>query len=95
MDSNDNDSGLAVSPAEALAAFQTARQHAENAHRIFQSIEEEQHAMTANWGGTSHNSYMSSATSFNDEASDITKGLFNFITVSEEGVKQLHSSDDV
>lgn len=97
MDStaSDNDSGLAVSPAEALAAFQVARQHAENAHRIFQSIEDEQHAMSANWSGNSHGSYMNAATSYNDEASEITKGLFNFISVSEDGVKQLHSSDDV
>ncbi|AGM30795.1 hypothetical protein MABM_42280 [Mycobacteroides abscessus] len=91
----DNDSGLAVSPAEAMAAFQAARQHGENAHRIFQSIEEEQRAMAANWGGNSHGSYMNASASYNDEASEITKGLFNFITVSEEGVKQLQSSDDV
>lgn len=91
----DNDSGLAVSPAEAMAAFQTARQHGENAHRIFQGIEEEQRAMASNWGGSSHGSYMNASASYNDEASEITKGLFNFITVSEEGVKQLQSSDDV
>ncbi len=45
----DNESGLAVSPAEAMAAFQVARQHGENAHRIFQAIEEEQRAMRSNW----------------------------------------------
>ena len=76
-------------------ADKVARQHAENAHRIFQSIEDEQHAMSANWSGNSHGSYMNAATSYNDEASEITKGLFNFISVSEDGVKQLHSSDDV
>lgn len=90
----DNDSGLAVSPAEALAAFQVARQHGENAHRIFQGIEEEQRAMASNWGGSSHGSYMNAALSYNDEASEITKGLFNFITTAEEGVKQLQSFDD-
>lgn len=91
----DNDSGMAVGPAEALAAFEVARQHGENAHRIFASIEEEQRAMASNWGGSSHGSYMNAALTYNDEASEITKGLFNFITVSEEGVKQLQSFDDV
>lgn len=91
----DNDSGLAVSPAEALAAFQVARQHGENALRIFQSVEEEQRAMAAHWSGSSHGSYMNAAVSYNDEATEITRGLFNFITVSEEGVKQLQSADDV
>ena len=91
----DNDSGMAVSVDEAMAAFSTARQHAENAERIFRSIEDEQQAMMANWGGTSSGSYMTAASGYNDEASEITKGLFNFITTSEEGVQQLHSHDDV
>ena len=51
--------------------------------------------MAANCGGNSHGTYMNASESYNDEASEITKGLFNFITVSEEGVKQLQSSDDV
>lgn len=92
---NDNDSGLAVSVPEALAAFNVARQHAENAERIFRSIEEEQHAMSASWSGSSHGSYMSASAGYNDEASEITKGLFNFIAVSEDGIKQLQASDDV
>ncbi|MEZ0363604.1 MULTISPECIES: hypothetical protein [Mycobacterium] len=91
---HDNDSGLAVSVPEALAAFRVARQHAENADRIFRSIEDEQHAMAANWSGSAHGSYMNASMSYNDEASEITKGLFNFITVSEEGVQQIHSHDD-
>lgn len=92
---HDNDSGLAVSVDEAMAAFSTARQHAENAERIFRSIEDEQQAMMANWGGSSSGSYMTAASGYNDEASEITRGLFNFITTSEEGVQQLHSHDDV
>ena len=92
---NDNDSGLAVSVPEALNAFKVARQHAENADRIFRSIEEEQQAMMSNWGGSSQSSYMSASTSYNDEAGEITKGLFNFISVSEDGIQQIHSNDDV
>lgn len=91
---NDNDSGLAVSVPEALAAFKSARQHAENAERIFRSIEDEQHAMSSNWSGSSNASYMAASASYNDEASEITRGLFNFITVSEDGVGQLHAHDD-
>lgn len=90
----DNDSGLAVSVPEALAAFNVARQHAENADRLFRSIEEEQAAMGANWSGSSHGSYMNASLSYNDEASEITKGLFNFITVSEEGISQIQHADD-
>lgn len=92
---NDNDSGLAVSVPEALAAFNVARQHAENADRLFRSIEEEQAAMGANWSGSSHGTYMNASLSYNDEASEITKGLFNFITVSEEGISQIQHADDV
>lgn len=91
----DQDNGLAVSVPEALAAFRVAREHAENANRIFHGIQDEQQAMAANWGGSSHSSYMGAAMSYNDEAAEITKGLFNFITVSEEGVQQIHSNDDV
>ena len=91
----DNDSGLAVSVPEAMAAFNVARQHAENAARLFRSIEEEQQAMAANWSGNSHGTYMNASMGYNDEASEITKGLFNFITVSEEGIGQLHHTDDV
>ena len=94
MDDNDNDSGLAVSVPEALAGLQTAREHAEAANRIFHSIQDEQQAMMANWNGSSHASYMSAAMSYNDDADEITRGLFNFITVSEEGVQKLHSHDD-
>lgn len=92
---HDNDSGMAVSVEEAMAAFNTARQHAENADRIFRSIEEEQQAMMASWSGSSHGSYMAASSGYNDEASEITKGLYNFITTAEEGVQQLHSHDDV
>jgi len=90
----DNDSGLSVGVAEALAAFSNARQHAENADRIFRSIEDEQHAMSANWGGSSQATYMNAAMGYNDEASEITRGLFNFISVSEDGIRSINSDDE-
>lgn len=90
----DNDSGLAVSVPEAMSAFKVARQHAENAARIFHTIEEEQQMMRSNWGGDSATSYLTASSTYNDEASEITKGLFTFIDTSEDGVRQLHAHDN-